>query len=438
MLNIIKYKIKNINLSKNKNNLDISKYNTNKNKEYIPSVRHWKNSIYVYNKNTLSLIPEAEKITFKLINSYFKLYLKKLRLIITKFLVRGSLRKKVLSKLNKNFSSTNRIFITKGQLRHTNDFLNITIYFYNKEISNYLSILKRFFNNKKNKSIILKKLRLIKRIAEKNKIKQENIQKVLLLNTKNQDLFYSRLLKEFRINQKISYKKYIHKHLKIVILYIRLLQLIYLNKSKFNNIYLQGLVNLIKKIYKKNVIFNFVNLKYFYLNSDIFTEILGLKIRKKNRKHLKKDLKIILKKTKIQKKKDLTFDPNFKYKFNTENLNLVSSNNLDITNILLYNLLLKNKTKSSYLKKIIFDNVKYKKVSGIRLQTSGRLTRRYTASRSLSNIKYKGSLININSSEYKCSSTLLRGNFKPNLDFSKFKSKTRIGSFGIKGWISGI
>jgi hypothetical protein len=32
---------------------------------------------------------------------------------------------------------------------------------------------------------------------------------------------------------------------------------------------------------------------------------------------------------------------------------------------------------------------------------------------------------------------VLRGNFKPNLQFTKLNSKSRIGSFGIKGWVSG-
>ena len=34
-------------------------------------------------------------------------------------------------------------------------------------------------------------------------------------------------------------------------------------------------------------------------------------------------------------------------------------------------------------------------------------------------------------------SVLLRGKFKSNLEYTKLNSKTRIGSFGIKGWVSG-
>ena len=98
---------------------------------------------------------------------------------------------------------------------------------------------------------------------------------------------------------------------------------------------------------------------------------------------------------------------------------------------------MQNKIKSKYLKKIIFDNIRYKKISGIRIQAAGRLTKRYTASRSISKLRYKGNLININSSIKGRPSALLRGKFRPNLQFTKLNSKTRIGSFGIKGWISG-
>jgi hypothetical protein len=85
------------------------------------------------------------------------------------------------------------------------------------------------------------------------------------------------------------------------------------------------------------------------------------------------------------------------------------------------------------LKKIVFDNIRYKKISGIRIQAAGRLTKRYTASRSISKLRYKGNLINISSSLKGRSSALLRGKFRPNLQFTKLNSKTRIGSFGIKG-----
>jgi hypothetical protein len=100
--------------------------------------------------------------------------------------------------------------------------------------------------------------------------------------------------------------------------------------------------------------------------------------------------------------------------------------------------MLQNKIKSKYIKKIILNyqpygrGIKYKRVSGIRIETSGRLTKRYTASRSQHKVRYKGNLENTYSSIKGYPSVVLRGSFKPNLEYTKLYSKSRIGSFGIK------
>src|SRR5436305_1770663 len=115
-------------------------------------------------------------------------------------------------------------------------------------------------------------------------------------------------------------------------------------------------------------------------------------------------------------------------------------NNKDLSKyiILFYKKLLKKSLDKYFLHKyyqqlIFFNNIKYKHVTGFRLETSGRLTRRYTASRSVSKLRYKGNLLNIDSSYRGLSSILLKGNLKSNIQYTKLKSKTRIGSFGIKG-----
>lgn len=99
--------------------------------------------------------------------------------------------------------------------------------------------------------------------------------------------------------------------------------------------------------------------------------------------------------------------------------------------------MLQNKINSKYIKKIILNYIKYKRVSGIRIEASGRLTRRYTASRSQHKVRYKGNLENTYSSIKGYPSVVLRGSLKPNLQYTKLYSKSRIGSFGIKSWISG-
>jgi hypothetical protein len=88
---------------------------------------------------------------------------------------------------------------------------------------------------------------------------------------------------------------------------------------------------------------------------------------------------------------------------------------------------------NTLLYKNIIKNLKYKHLAGFRLEANGRLNRRYTASRSMSKVKYKGNLLNIDSSYKGLSSVLLRNNLSSNLQYTKLNSKTRIGSFGLKG-----
>ena len=215
--------------------------------------------------------------------------------------------------------------------------------------------------------------------------------------------------------QNFYYKKFIIKSFKRLKYYMFYKQLLYINKAKFENSYLQGLINLIKKIYKKNVEFNIINLKYFYFNSDIFTQPLVLKLRKK-RKPLKY-LKALVRKAKIKNVKLAEKSKKF-FNFNIFN----SDNFLQLDN-----------TKSKYLKKIILSNLKYKRVSGVRLEAAGRLTRRFSASRSQRRTKYKGNLENVYSSFKGYPTPMLRGNDKANLQYTVINSTSRVGAFGDKG-----
>ena len=60
-------------------------------------------------------------------------------------------------------------------------------------------------------------------------------------------------------------------------------QILYINKAKFENSYLQGLINLIRNIYNKNVEFNIINLKYFYFNSRYLYSTIRIKIKEKKK-----------------------------------------------------------------------------------------------------------------------------------------------------------
>jgi hypothetical protein len=98
-----------------------------------------------------------------------------------------------------------------------------------------------------------------------------------------------------------------------------------------------------------------------------------------------------------------------------------------------YGEFIKKNNERKSLQESIINNLKYKNFFGFRLQANGRLSKRFTASRSVSKLRYQGNLINIDSSYYGLSSVLLKGNLKSNVQFTKLNSKTRIGSFGLKG-----
>jgi len=218
----------------------------------------------VYNKNTISLIPVASRLVMKLIKGYFNSY---------NLNIESKLRSSRLRRRNRKLS-TNKIFLSEGEFKHTNDKVNITLYVYNKQKLNYLSKLRKRYTRLFNNIRFIKKLQLI-RSQGMNILSQQQNKSKTLTNVLPQ---YNS--KVFKI-QNIYYKTYIKKSIKRLKYYMYYKQLLYINKAKFENSYIQGLIDLIKKIYKKNIEFNIINLKYLYFNSDIYTQPMVLKLRKK-------------------------------------------------------------------------------------------------------------------------------------------------------------
>jgi Mitochondrial ribosomal protein (VAR1) len=370
------------------------------NKHYPSAVREWNNSIYVFNKNAINLIPQATELVNKLIKSYFNLYNLKLE--------RKIRSNRLLRRLRK--LSSNKIYVSNGEFKHTNNKVVITLYLFNRQKFNIdKKIQKGFYKAWLNQDVLNSRWLLIQAKAIQS-IKKWNNKKLVLIDimesyTKNKQILNYKGLSKYII---FFYKKLIKKSLDKYLLHKYYQQLIFINKSKFNYNYLQFLKKYIEKIYNKNVEFNLVNLRRFYLNSDILSESIIIKIRK-NRRKLLKYLNTLKRKVKVRNKKNIFYQ--------------------SILNKL-------NNVDKKYLEEVVLRNIKYKHVTGFRLETRGRLTRRYTASRSVSKLRYKGNLLNIDSSYRGLSSILLKGNQKSNLQHTKLKSKTRIGSFGIKGWIS--
>ena len=160
---------------------------------------------------------------------------------------------------------------------------------------------------------------------------------------------------------------------------------------------------------------------------------------------------IIIERGRIEKDVDLELVDN---KYKNLNISSIINNNNDLLkdslNKLLYNVY--NKTsleKESKLKgrfahnedfnirDVILDNIKYKTMGGAKLIVKGRLTKRYRADRAVYKLKWKGGLKNIDSAFKGLSTVQYRGYLDSNVQKSSLVSKRRIGSFGVRSWISG-
>ena len=443
-------------------------------KHYPPANKEWFNSVYTYNKNSNKLLPVSDKVVYKLLKSYFNLYSHDIEKRRKSRRIRPRVRR----------LSINRILVSKAELKHTNDKVIITIYVYNRQNKYYLNKIKKiasidmlsnWLSNLKINIIRKKSLKLRSKISKH----QKRVWKMLNLNNK---VLSPKLVNDNKFkNYHVKYlKDYVSKCLRKEIFSFYFRQMLFFNKSKFEERYLLPLTRLTENIYKKKIEYNIVNLKYLYLNSHIFSETLITKIRNRKNKLLrvlKTSLlmfkippmdrtavydEIYNKKRKLQNPK-INKMVSHAYFTNKHNLNLDLKNKVQDKDVLqlslpkidysnsLYKLkdhdmlisqsnkLNPNSTHYNYpldITNTILNFIKNKHVSGIRIEAAGRLTRRNTAARSVFKLRYKGNIKNMDSSYKGLSSVLLRGHAKSNLQYTNLKSKKRIGSFGLKSWVS--
>jgi len=470
---------------------------------FPPANQEWNNSIYVYNNMTLKNISIAQKNLTRLIKSYFNIYFSNNLLS----------SKRILTRFRR--LAVNKIFISKAELKHTNNKIIITLYIYNEERRILIHRLKRIEamlfpyyaiaskENSKDFTSLLslkERLNLIKKedafsflgllerikkyITEEIKSEKKNLEAINKLKFKEEKLLEVETLEESlkkilaimsscesdplsfkeyeNIYRKFLSKTLLEKEITIIAYYKLLLNL---NKYKFEDLFLSRLSPLISRIYNKEVEFNIVNLKAVYLNSDIFTQAITLKLRNRNNRLLRvlRSFLYMVKLPKVNILKERFAHINIKNLWVNRVKNLTTNSlaiNLkrDSINDLLTGLFITsnfnkklevsesnedNKYKgdksnlSSNLLNYVLLHLKHKSMAGVRLEAKGRLTRRFTASRSVFKIKWKGSLKNIDSSYRGLSSVILRGHTRSNVQYSIVNSKTRNGAFGLKGWISG-
>lgn len=421
--------------------------------KYLPSFsKEWKNTIYSYNKNMLKNIPSNDVNINKIIQSYFNLYFKDHKYV-------GS-RKFIL--LRRRRTLLRKIYVSNAEIKHTNNKAIITLFTVNRENK----ILKRKYlkiNKKISQNLIRRYLLLYK----------NNVSNIydIINNHKDEYKFLSvnggnKMTKKGFLNYRLEYlnkfiklkdlylrkiwsviiSKYWRTHLKL----LRKYDLMYsLNQYKFNNLtFLPKLSNILNKIIGKKIEYNIINLKSIAYNTDLFTNALALKLKKKRMNYIKSMFSILNRAylpkintikertlVKGQKNIDLYLD---KYK----DLKIISNlNNINLDKLLnnIHNTTNtdKNDTDNKKIHNLIYNSIGYKNMGGIRLEVKGRLTKRYRADRSIYSLKWKGGLKNVDSSFKRLSSVLFRGNSKSNMTYTLSKSKRRIGAFAVKGWISG-
>lgn len=447
-INNIRMKIFNNNI---KNNCKTVLFNSNLQdigvNKYLPSFsKEWKNTVYSFNKNTLKNIPVNDLNINKIIKGYFNLYFKDNKYTESKF---------VLLKRRRNF--LRKIYVSNAEIKHTNNKAIVTLYTINRE----KNVLKKKYL-KINKAIS-------KRLIRNRYIKlyKKNIHNIyhVLDNYKDEYIFINDIIRKKKfIKYKLQYlnkfielknlylkkvwgiilNKYARKYLKL----LRKYDLLYsLNQHKFNKlVFLPLLSNILYKIVGKKIEYNIINLKSIAYNTDLFTNALTLKLRKKRINYINSMLSILNRanmpfiRASIKRKINLFYTkyPDLKIVSN------MNTNNLDRlldgiypTNIKIDNQKLNYSYGNKEIHNIIFNSIEYKNIGGIRLEVKGRLTKRYRADRSIYSLKWKGGLKNADSSFKGFSSVLFRGNSKSNVTYSMAKSKRRIGAFAVKGWIGG-
>lgn len=351
---------------------------------FPPSTKEWSSSICSYNANNVNSYPVKDKFTIKLVKSYLNFYHSY-----------GEKTKTQRILLRFRRISLNKIFVSKAELKHTNTKVIITIYVYNGQLR-----------------------LLVKRIKS---------------------------LKALSFFKHINYYKF----------------LLNINQAKFEKNHILKLCELVSRIYNKKVEFNIVNQKYMYLNSDILSEAITLKLKNRNNKLLRvlKSALSMVKLPKTNKFKDKVKGirvESLREKIQnldiTKDINIVNMNAYrppfyynnetnDSLNQLLFNIIpgpyLFDLGSTQSLNYFVLNNLKNKSIGGVRLEAKGRLTRRFTASRSVFKVKWIGGLKNIDSSNKGLSSVMLRGHAKSNVQYTLINSKNRNGAFGIKCWVSG-
>ena len=412
---------------------------------YSPSAGNmWRNTVYNFNKQSTKHFPVLDLNISNLLKSYFNMYNKNFE----KKVNLGSKR----FRLRFRRTSVNKLFTSKINVKHTNSNVLLTVSVFNPERLFLLrhwkkeKLIKKWGNRRFNRrgkftrafkkfKFILKKKTLgrLSRTSLFLSLLNYQYNNVLLFFLHNKE-YKSKLVYYYLIKTQNLWKRIIFKRIKYK-------YLLFINKYKYQSIYINKLTDLISLLYKKSVKLNIINVKNMHTNSDILTKIITMKLRNRDNR-IFRIIKVFLRsvnKAEIRVIKDKLPKFIFSLKSSTGtyiqklnlNKNIFKFNKYDITSII-YNL----HNNLWNISKFVFRNLSNKHVTGIRLESRGRLTKRLTAARALRHTKYIGTLKDIYSSYWGISRSLVRGHVQNNLQYTVANYKTRIGAYGIKGWVS--
>lgn len=388
-----------------KTSLGKSDYDEYKNTIFYPSNKEWLTSVYSYNKSYTKALISLDILVNDLFISYFNMAEDKIKLLFKR------------RRTNKIRYSADKIYVSRPELKHTNNKITIMIYMYNKQKLSVERFLQKLVIYKGSKKVLGAKVGE-KAINYKNKILAVLKKSLFFFKKWNNVLFFSdKILKHRVLNLKWRHLKLYDTSLHDLVWSKKGYKLeqrmsnyeerINFNMLKFSFLFVNqddlGLTSILNKMYSKKIEIKLVDLKSIHLNSDVFSSAIALKLRDRKNKAVRILRKAILQMTNIPDLHTIrTFDDRME--------------NVDENNII--------------------NVIKQQVVTGVRFEASGRLTRRLTAMRAVFKYRYTGSLKDLRSSLNSKSSTTLRGCVKSNAQYTIINSKTRNGSFGLKGWVS--
>ena len=117
------------------------KNDTGPSKHFTPASQEWMNSIYSFNNNYVKSLPTADKNIEKLIKSYFNLNFK--------FMSKTLKAYKIKKQLDTRYArlSAKKIFVGKGDIKHTGSTVTVTFNVYNTDSFANIRSLKYIHKN---------------------------------------------------------------------------------------------------------------------------------------------------------------------------------------------------------------------------------------------------------------------------------------------------